>query len=128
MKTQDMKFFTIIILLGLNLFTALLLQSNLTTNYVLPLVAILIGIIITAGIIFGMWIEENWAYPITTIVFALSLINITWLFYQTETFLIFAFGLLVNVSGLVICLVGMENQANWHELETYEIKNKKKKK
>jgi hypothetical protein len=125
---QNMKFFTIIILLGLSLFTTLLFESRLITGYAIQLVLVLIGIILTAGIIFGLWIEEPWATPLTTIVFAASLANLVWLFAKTEVFLTFAFGLLVNVAGIVVCMAGMEKATPLQELETYHTGNDKKKK
>jgi uncharacterized membrane protein len=122
-----MKSFVITILLGLSFFTALMLESNMGTHFAIELVLILIGTILMAGIIFGFWIEEPWAYPLTTIVFAAALINLVWLFYSTNAFLTFAFGLLVNVAGLVMCLVGIERAMDFQELETYETGTKRKK-
>lgn len=126
MNQNDMKYFAIIILLGLNLLTTLFLQSFLPTGYVLPLVLILIGTILMAGTIFGLWIEEQWAYSLATIIFAASLIHIAWLFYNAQAFLTFAFGLLVNIAGLVLCLVN-SSPDEWQELETYEIEQAAKK-
>jgi hypothetical protein len=127
MNAEDMKPFVITILLGLSLFTALMLESRMTEYFALELVLILIGSILMAGIIFGLWIEEPWAYPLTMIVFAAALINLAWMFYSTKAFLTFAFGLLVNVAGLVMCLVGAEQSMELRELETYEIGKKRKK-
>ncbi len=127
MNADDMKPFIITILIGLSLFNALMLESRMGANFALELVLILIGAILMAGIIFGLWIEELWAYPLTMIVFAAALINLAWLFYSTQAFLTFAFGLLVNVAGLVICLVGLEQPMEIQELETYETPKKRKK-
>jgi len=125
MKAEDMKSFVITILVGLSLFTALMLESRMTANFAIELVLILIGAILMTGIIFGFWIEEPWAYPLTTILFATALVNLVWLFFSTSSFLTFAFGLLVNVAGLVMCLAGMERPMDLQELETYEAKRKK---
>ena len=127
MEVNDSKLFVITILLGLSLFTALLLESRMTTGFIVELVLILIGIILTAGIVFGLWIEEPWTYPLTIIIFAASLANLIWLFSATHVFLTFAFGLLVNVAGLVMCLVSMEKIVSQQTLETYEISERKRK-
>jgi len=127
MNTEDMKSFVITILLGLSFFTALMLELRMETQFAIELVLIFIGTILTAGIIFGFWIEEPWAYPLTTIVFAAALVNLAWLFYSTNAFLTFAFGLLVNVAGLVMCLAGIERPMDFQELETYETNAKRKK-
>lgn len=124
MNTEDIKFMVTVLLLGLSLLTMLILESYLKTGYALQLVLILIGIILTAGIIFALWIEIEWANPITMIFFALALIDIIWLFTATKAFLPFSFGLLVNVAGLVICLAGLGNY-EFQELETYETRKRK---
>ncbi len=126
MKLEDVKFITTIILLGLSLLTALILESYMQTGYAIQLVLILIGIIFTTGIIFALWIEIEWANTIAMLFFSLSLANLVWLFTATKAFLPFAFGLLVNVAGLVMCLAEIGNGA-FHELETYEINKRKKK-
>lgn len=128
MKASEMKIFVMVILLGLSLLTALTLESHMKAGYSAELVLIVIGIILTAGILFGLWIDEPWTYPLTTLIFAASLANLVWLFTETQVFLTFAFGLLVNVAGLVMCLISMEKNMPWHELETYEVSGKKKKK
>lgn len=127
MHTDDMKSFVITILLGLSLFTALMLESRMDSNFAIELVLVLIGAILMAGVIFGFWIEEPWVYPLTTVLFAAALVNLVWLFFSTKAFLTFAFGLLVNVAGLVMCLVGIERAVELQELETYEARKKKKK-
>ena len=126
MKANEMKIFVTVILLGLSLLTALMLESKMQSGFTAELVLIIIGIILTAGILFGLWIDEPWTSPLAMLLFAASLTNLLWLFVQTKVFLTFTFGVLVNVAGLVICLVSMER--SMHELETYEINTRKKKK
>ena len=127
MKQTDAKLFVIIILLGLSMATALLLESKMTTGYMMELVLILISIIFVTGILFGLWIEEPWAYPLSMLLFAASLANIVWLFVETKVFLTFAFGLLVNVAGLVMCIASLSQLEDLKSLETYEIEKKKRK-
>jgi len=125
MNANDMKVTVSVILLGLSLFTGLVLETRMGTGHAIQLVIILIGIILTAGIIFGLWIDAPWAYPLSTLVFALSLANLVWQFSSTKAFLPFAFGLLVNVAGLVMCIASA-GAMSMHELETYEIGKKRK--
>ncbi len=126
MNANDMKITVSVILLGLSLFTGLVLETRMGTGYTIQLVIILIGIILTAGIIFGLWMDAEWAYPLSTLVFALSLANLVWQFSATKAFLPFAFGLLVNVAGLVMCIASVGNAMSMHELETYEAGKKRK--
>ena len=118
-EMKGMKVFVTVILLALSLFTALLLESRMGAGAAGELVVILIGTIITAGILFGVWIEEPWAYPLALLFFAASLANLLWIFSSTQIFLTFAFGILVNVAGLVMCLVSFEKAIPAPELETY---------
>lgn len=126
MKISDMSVFVTIILIGLSLFSALLLESRMQGNYIWELLVVVIAIVLTFGILFGLWIDESWAYPLGTILFAVLLANIVWLYTSTDAFLVSAFGVLVNVGGLVICLASMQRQS-FAELETYEISKRKKK-
>jgi len=126
MKDSNMKTFSTTILLGLSLLTALTLEAEMTSGFIAELVLILIGAILTGGILFGIWIEEEWVYPAGMLLFAAFLANLLWLFFATKIFLTFAFGLLVNVAGLVICLVSTEKTI-WEELETYDLRAAKKK-
>jgi len=126
MKSSDMGAFFAIILLGLSLFSALLLESRMQTHYILELVLIVIGIILTFGILFGLWIDEPWAFPLSTILFSASVVNIVWMFKLTNSFIVSAFALLVNIAGVVICIASMERPTPWSELETYDAKKRKK--
>ena len=115
------------ILIGLSLFVALILESRMTTGHIGELVLIILGIFFMTVILFGLWIEANWGYSLGLLLFAVSLANLVWLFFNTQAFLTFAFGLLVNVAGLVICLASLEKSMPWEELETYEVNDKKRK-
>ncbi len=126
MKVSDMSVFVTIILIGLSLFTALLLESRMQGHYIWELLLVVIAIVLTFGILFGLWIDESWAYPLGIILFAVLLANVVWLYTSTDAFLVSAFGVLVNVGGLVICLATMQRQS-LAELETYEISKRKKK-
>ncbi len=121
-----MKIFTTTILLALSLLTALLFETKMSIGNAFELLAIVVGIIIAFGILFSLWIEAEWAYPLAILFFAAATANLLWLHLELKTFLLFAFGLLVNVAGMVVAFASIENE-QWEEpLETYEIKDKKK--
>ena len=118
------------ILLALSLMTALLLESRITSGVKYQLVFIFLGILVSAAIVFGLIMQRAWAYPLGIVVFVLSLANILWLFVASRSLLGFAFGILVNVIGLVICLLNLEtgHVEPYHDdytspvnLETYDI-------
>ncbi len=129
MKASDMSVFMTIILLGLNLFAALLLETRMPKYYGWEMLFICILGLFTFAVLFGLWIDEPWAYPMSSILFAASLANVIWLFYLTSTFLTSAFALLVNIAGLVICLASIQNaDSSAASLETYDAPSKRKKK
>jgi len=128
LKNNDIKFFATIVLLGLSLLTALVLETQLNVGFIGELVLILIGVILAAGVLCGLWIEAEWAYPVATVIFAASMANLLWLFITTQAFLTFSFGLLVNVAGIVLCLIGIQKDIDWQALETYDTAKPRKKK
>jgi len=121
------KVFTTVILLGLSLFTALLLESRMGAGFIGELVAVLIGVILSLGLLFGLWTDADWTYSLATVIFAAALGNLLFLFVSTKAFLVFAFGLIVNIAGLVICLVSVTDHLEYTGLETYEMSEKSKK-
>lgn len=118
-----MRSISTILLLGLSLFTALILETKMSAGFTAELIIILLSIIFMAGVIFGLWIDAEWAYPLASILFAAGLANLAWLFYHTHSFLAFAFGLLVNVAGLVLCIINNDEPPRSYAatLETYDI-------
>jgi hypothetical protein len=124
-----MKVITTAILIALSLLTALILETKIKSYVAIEIILIGIGVFAALIILFGLWIETDWAFPLASIFFALSAANILWMFLTTKTFLTFAFGVLVNVAGLVICMASLKQATPWNQpLETYEAKNDKKKK
>lgn len=127
MKASDISVFMTVILLGLSLFAALLLETKMASYFWLEVLFICAAGLFIFAAYFGLWIDEHWAYPLAAIIFAASLINTVWLFYITNTFLTSAFALLVNIAGMVICLASMQRKQEWTgSLETYEVGKKKK--
>ncbi|MEM3154499.1 MAG: hypothetical protein QW165_02955 [Candidatus Woesearchaeota archaeon] len=127
MKASDISAFMTIILLGLNLFAALLLETQMTKFYGWEILFICVLGMFTFAVLFGLWIDEPWAYPLSSILFALSLVNVVWLFHLTNTFLTAAFAFLVNIAGLVLCLASIQKTMPTAPLETYDVQKRKKK-
>ena len=128
MKASDMSAFMAIILLGLNLFAALMLETKMPKYYGWEILSICIIGLVTFAVLFGLWIDEPWAYPLSSILFALSIANVVWLFHVTDTFTTSAFALLINIAGLVICLASIHGIAPSASLETYDVSEKRRKK
>jgi len=120
-ENVGLKNLVTILLLGLSLFVALMLETRMTDGVVIEMIIILAGVVLMGAIILGMWVEAEWAYPLASIFFAASLANLAWLFYNTGAFLPFAFGLIVNIAGLVMCLVTTQESDDLVPLETYDL-------
>ena len=129
METEHKAIITCI-LLALSLMTALVLESRIGSGVKVQLVLILIGILLSAGILFGLIMRHSWTYPPGILMFVLSLANLLWLFAVTHSLLGLAFGILVNVVGLVLCLVSIdtaevepytEDYLSPASLETYDV-------
>ncbi|MBI4146905.1 hypothetical protein HY489_06235 [Candidatus Woesearchaeota archaeon] len=105
------------ILLGLSMITALLLETRMKTGAAIELVIIILGILAGALILLGLWIEEPWAYQLSSILFALSLANLIWIHLNTHYLLGVAFGILVNVSGIVMSITDFKKS---YSVETYD--------
>lgn len=127
-KEQHVKAIVVTLLLGLSLFTALFLETKMATGHAAELVLVLVGIILSSGVLFGMWTGAEWTYNLALLIFAASLANLVFLLVSTQAFLTFTFGLLVNVSGLLMCLINAEEPFNWSVLETYAETPRKKRK
>ncbi len=108
------------VLLGLSLLTALLLESRINSGISAQLTLIFLGILVSGAVLFGLMMYRNWAYPLGALVFLLSLANLMWLFSMTKSVLGLAFGILVNIVGLVLCLAVISGEQK-PSLETYEL-------
>ena len=120
-----MKVITTTLLIALSLVVSLSLETRMTTGYVFELAVILIGIIVSLGILFGLWIDAEWAYPLAILLFAAATANIVWQFALTKTFMVFAFGLLVNIGGMVLCFVSLDDYQWDDPVEVYDIQPEK---
>ena len=113
------------LLLALSLMTALVLEAGIESGVKYQLAFIFLGIVISGVVVFGTMMSRQWAYPLGIIIFVLSLANLLWLFAVTRSLLGFAFGILVNVIGLILCLLSVEPVYSYDSspinLETYDL-------
>ena len=119
---MNIKYFALVVLLALSFISALLFGPKLESA-ILELVLLLIGIIASGFVLYGLLKETNWAWPAATILFSALLANIVYLFLSTGDFLLFAVSLIINTAGMVLTMLAVEDGFLWSTgLETYDIK------
>ncbi|OYT32765.1 hypothetical protein DRJ22_00850 [Candidatus Woesearchaeota archaeon] len=114
-----MRVLAIVILMGLNLATALMLESKVGAFYWVELLLILVAMGVIGVQFLAMWLEAEWSYPLATILFSLSLVNLLWLYSSVSWFKVFAAGVVFNLLGIIISSVGVKKEDE-QELETYD--------
>ena len=119
---NDNKSIVTAVLLGLSLLTALGLESRMSEGIAAELTVIFLGSLFSGAILFGLLTRKQWAYPLSALLFVLFLANLLWLFISTRELLGFAFGILVNIAGIIVCLMSMEYGRSFG-LETYNIES-----
>lgn len=119
LKEENIKALVTVILLGLSMLTVLLLESRATGSVGAHFVFICAGMLLLMLIVFGIWLEEEWAYTLSILFFTGGLAHMTWLYSSTKSLLPFSFGILVTLSGLVLCMIN--TQPTSHRIETYDV-------
>ncbi len=120
LKEETIKALVTVILIGLSLFTALLFITKATGSMTWNFILFTLGFLLAMLIIFGLWLEEEWAYTLSILFFAGGMAYLIWLFVITRSLLPFTFGILVSVSGMVVSIA--ETKASESEVETYNVK------
>lgn len=110
------RLFFILGLLVLNFVGTIFLESRLQQYAVLELVIIVVGILLSILAIVGIATEVKWAWPFATILFALSLANVVFLHVNINAFLTFVILLFVNVFGLLVSVLSIEDDSDMVEL------------
>ncbi|RMD57909.1 hypothetical protein D6825_02530 [Candidatus Woesearchaeota archaeon] len=121
-KEDTIKATVTIILLGLSLLTALLIETQMTTWASIQIIVLLLAIGFAPLILFGLWLEEDWAYLFSTIFFTGALADLVFTFAITRELLPFSFGVLVSVCGTVISLISVQPEESERKSKTYYLK------
>jgi len=117
------KFFAAVVLLALSLVIAFFLEARMAYGATLEIILLIISIVAAVAVVLGLWLEAEWAWPVATMVFSAYLANLIYLFYASKALLLFALSLIVNVGGLVLCMLSTEASEFASALETYEAED-----
>ena len=117
------RFWAIFAILALNILGALFLETKMAA-FTAELVIIIIGVILSVIVLIGIGTDSKWAWPLSTVFFALSLANLIFLLVSTRAFGTFTVLLLLNVIGLLISVLSIKEEQEFDTdtspLETYE--------
>lgn len=121
-------FITSLILLLINFVLALKLEKRLKLNVELELVILSILLLVSLFGLFGVYKNKKWGWPLITILFALNGANHVWIYSNLSTSLTLWSGVLVNLFGLLVGILGIETYIpdEAEELETYDDEPKMK--
>lgn len=117
-----MRVLTLVILMAINLGAAIMLMNRMKKFWWIEfLIMMAAGLFILAGF-FGMWVDAEWSYPLMTILFALSLANILWLYSNVHYLSVFGLALLANITGVVLSMTKINKEQETDDLiETYDV-------
>lgn len=120
------KLLTVLAVLILNFIGVIFLESKMQNYFTLELVIIVVGILLSILALVGIAAESRWAWPFSTILFALFLANVLFLHVNIHAFGTFGVLLFVNTIGLLMSILSIENEdasGPWDEgipqIETY---------
>lgn len=103
------RLLTILGVLVLNFIGTIFLETKLQSYAPLELVIIVVAILLSILALIGIASESRWAWPFTTILFSLLLANAVFLQVNIGAFITFVLLLLVNIFGLLIAVLSIED-------------------
>ena len=121
-----MRVITLVVLMAISLGATLLLQAQMKGYWWLEWLVLMAAGLFILATFFGLWVDADWGYPMATIIFALSLANLLWLYTRTGQYTTFAIGLLANITGVVVSLTGIGKSSEMPQetIETYDVAEK----
>ncbi len=111
-------FIAVLVLAFLSLWLAVYLETGLESYFVLELFVILLLIILSTGIFYGIVSGKKWAWHALSFFFLAVLINCTLVYIATSNKPIFFFASFINLAGFIVGASrairtrGVDNQNN----------------
>lgn len=105
--------------MAVSLGVTVILQTKMKAFWWLEFLLLMGAGIFILGMFFGLWVDAEWGFPLATILFALALANVMWLYSIVNNFTLFAAGILVNITGIVVSMTGIGRIDP--EIETYDV-------
>ncbi len=111
---------TVLGLVVLNFIGVIFLETKLQEYFRLELVIIMVGMLLSLIALVGIAAEARWAWPFTTILFALSLANVVFLHVNIGAIGTFLLLLIVNVFGLLMAILSLQDTVESVEIPQME--------
>jgi hypothetical protein len=103
------RLFVIMCALVLSFIGMIFLESKMTEYAALELVIIVVAILLSVIALIGIAAESRWAWPFSTILFALILANSVFQFVTVGAFVTFVLQLVVGIFGLLVTVLSIED-------------------
>jgi len=99
------KLLGMIVLMLTNFLAAMYLETRLAFNSGAESIAMIVGIVIFAAVLLGLFVEAKWSWPLSTIFFSASLGNLSLLYYFGNRAGILV--LLIYLAGIFFGFIGL---------------------
>ncbi len=103
------RLFTLLGVFVLSFIGTIFLESKMDEYFTLELVIIVVGILLAITALIGIAADARWAWPFSTILFALLLANAIFLFVNIGAFVTFVLLLIVNIFGLLVAVLSIQD-------------------
>ncbi len=98
------------VLLGLVLLSTIFLEMNMGWYYRFELVLISVAVIVSALVLWGLQKDDSWSWPALTVLFAVLVGNLMFVFWITQWLSLFLVGLVLGVVGLVMSVLSIPDK------------------
>ncbi|GEM_PF-4567108 len=99
------------LLFGLVLLSTLFLEMNMTEYYRFELVLVCIALVLVALVVWGLYENESWSWPASTVLFAVLVGNLMFVFWITQWLSLFLVGLVLAIVGVVMSVLSIPDKA-----------------
>lgn len=116
------------VLFGLVLLATLLMEKSMSSYYRFELVFVFTAILLCVFVLWGLFNNESWSWPSSTVLFAVLVGNLMFVFWVTQWLSLFLIGLVLSVVGLVMSVLSIPDKVETQDfyatpdvppLETY---------
>jgi len=99
------------LLFGLVLLSTLFLEMSMAEYYRFELVLVCIALVLSALVVWGLYKTESWSWPASTVLFAVLVGNLMFVFWITQWLSLFLIGLVLGIVGVVMSVLSIPDKA-----------------
>ena len=83
----------------------------MTDYYRFELVLVCIALVLVALVVWGLYENESWSWPASTVLFAVLIGNLMFVFWITQWLSLFLVGLVLGIVGVVMSVLSIPDKA-----------------